>query len=407
MIDRTDISFVTNSAARVPHQEKTSTSVFSPESARAARRFHRTLPGYAPTPLVRLPGLAGRLGVAELWVKDESKRFGLKAFKVLGASYAVATVLAQRLGLDPDKATFKAFAPRQIRKQLRKMTVCTATDGNHGRAVAWAAEQLGCSAVVYMPRGTVAARFEAVASHGADVSLIDANYDGTVRRAAEDSGRNGWLLVQDTAWAGYEAIPLRIMQGYLSILDEALEQLRGEIPTHVLVQVGVGSLAGALLGQLNERMGEKRPMFAVVEPTQAACCFASMAAGTRDPRSLEGDLQTIMAGLACGTPSTVAWDILRDYADVFVACSDAIAACGMCSLARPVGGDPRIVSGESGAITVGLLATLLEPEGRGAFSDAVSALRITESSRVLVISTEGDTDPDSYQTIVRGSVRSD
>jgi diaminopropionate ammonia-lyase len=194
------------------------------------------------------------------------------------------------------------------------------------------------------------------------------------------------------------------MQGYLSILDEALEQLQGEIPTHILVQAGVGSLAGAMVAQLEERMGERRPMFAVVEPTEASCCFASIAAGTRAPHSVEGDLPTIMAGLACGTPSTVAWGYLRDYADVFVACSDAVAICGMRALGRPVESDLAIVSGESGAVTAGVLVTLLGPEGRDMFSDAVAALRITATSRVLIISTEGDTDPHAYRTIVGESV---
>jgi diaminopropionate ammonia-lyase len=368
--------------------------------ARAAHNFHRSLPGYEPSPLVSLDVLADEMGVGNVWVKDESVRFGLNAFKVLGASYALASLLAEKLGLPPDGATFEALDKPDMRARLEDITVCTATDGNHGRAVAWAAERLGCNAVVYLPRGSSDARFEAIAGHRADVSILDCNFDETVAQAAADAKRHDWVLVQDTAWKGYEDVPLRIMQGYLTIVDEAMEQLRGQIPTHVFVQAGVGSLAGAVQAQFREMLGGGRPVVAVVEPTQAACCYASMAAGTRDPLSLEGDLPTIMAGLACGTPSAIAWNILRDHTDVFVACSDKVAATGMRTLARPRPGDAALVSGESGAVTAGLLVSILSPASQATFAELIEALMLDVDSRILLISTEGDTDPASYNRIV-------
>jgi diaminopropionate ammonia-lyase len=276
---------------------------------------------------------------------------------------------------------------------LADTPVITATDGNHGRAVAWAAQQLGCSAVVYLPRGSSQARFDAIASHGADTSFVDCGYDDAVALAAEHAVAQGWLLVQDTAWPGYERIPQWIMQGYLTILDETFEQLRGHLPTHVFVQSGVGSLAGALAAHLNEHLGTARPFYGVVEPTRAACCYHSMAAGGAEPRRLEGELDTIMAGLACGVPSRLAWWLLRDYADVFVACDDDVAVRGMRALAHPLGNDPAIISGESGAVTCGLLVASQS-------IDASVSLTLDDQSRVLIISTEGDTDPVSYGEIV-------
>jgi len=259
---------------------------------------------------------------------------------------------------------------------------------------------MGCRAVVYMPAGTAEARVEAAASHGADVSIIEGTYDEAVLRAAADAEKNGWVPIQDTAWPGYEEIPRRIMQGYLTILDEAMEQLHGRIPTHVFVQAGVGSLAAALQAQFCELLGTGRPVFATVEPTQAACCFGSMAAGTREPQPLPGDLQTIMAGLACGTPSTIAWNILRDHTDVFVACSDNVSEAGVGVLARPRPGDPPVVSGESGAVTAGLLVSVLEPASRATFAGVIEALMLDVDSRILLLSTEGDTDPSSYRRIL-------
>jgi diaminopropionate ammonia-lyase len=398
MADLTDISVLVNANAREEAATDTPTSTFDAAAARRVRAFHRTIPGYEPSPLVSLATLAADLGVADLWIKDESSRFGLNAFKVLGASYAVASLLAESEGFAGGEVTFDDLV--SVARRHGDLTVCTATDGNHGRAVAWAADRLDCNAVVYMPRDSSKSRFDAIASHQADVSIVDGTYDETVAQAARDAERHGWLLVQDTAWRGYESVPTHIMQGYLTIMDEALEQLRGELPTHVFVQAGVGSLAAAVQAQYVELLGGARPVVAVVEPAHAACCLASLATGKRSPMSLKGELPSIMAGLRCGTPSTLAWDILRDYTDVFVGCSDAVARTGVRTLARPRSGDAAIVSGESGAVTTGLLVTLLDTSSQALFADAVEALMLDVDSRVLLISTEGATDPASYQDIL-------
>ena len=400
MADLTDISLVVNPNARESSPTCSATSDFNDVEARRARVFHRSIPDYEPTPLVSLDALAAELGLSNVWVKDEAPRFGLNAFKVLGASYAVAQVLAESLGQDRGELSFDGLAAAINNLRLDGLTLCTATDGNHGRAVAWAAEQLGCGAVVYMPKGSVESRFNAIASHHADVSIVDGGYDDAVAQAAEDAMRNGWSLIQDTAWSGYESVPKHIMQGYLTIMDEAIEQLHGEIPTHIFIQAGVGSLAAAVQAQFRESLGAARPVTAIVEPTHAACCFSSMAAGTRSPQSLKGDMPTIMAGLKCGTPSTLAWNILHDYSDVFVSCSDDIARAGMRALAHPRPGDPTIVSGESGAVTTGLLITLLDPASQAMFADEIESLMLDVDSRVLLISTEGATDPFSYKRII-------
>jgi diaminopropionate ammonia-lyase len=405
MNDCPAITCIVNDRAREARPGRVETHAFSSDVAKAVRHFHRTIPGYHPTPLVALDDLAAELGVARVWVKDESKRWGLNAFKVLGASYSLACALADRLRLEKEELDTDGFGllmSPEIRERIEDegITVVTATDGNHGRGVAWAARELGCDAVVVMPRGTAPARFDAIGALGADVSIIEGSYDEAVALAASEAKAHGWLLVQDTAWPGYEEIPRRIMQGYLTILDESLEQLRGEIPTHVLIPCGVGSLAAAMTAQFHELLGTTRPVVAVVEPVEAACCYQSMAARSDTPIRLEGDLDTIMAGLACGTPSTIAWRILRDYADAFVACEDDVARRGMRLLASPHGSDTAIVSGESGAVTAGLLACLLGECARTEHADVVRALALDSHSRVLLVSTEGDTDPASYAAIM-------
>ncbi|UCF81894.1 MAG: diaminopropionate ammonia-lyase [Desulfobacteraceae bacterium] len=397
MEEKVKISFILNSEARKKHGSDSRTQTFSQSAAWRVRRFHRSFPQYEPTPLVKLTGLARALGVADVRIKDESLRFGLNAFKVLGASHATASVVAEERGINVDDLSFDLLRSVDVKKKLGAITFVTATDGNHGRAVAWAARELGCTAVVYMPKGSSSARFEAIKDLGATTTIIDGNFDDAVHLAAQQAQRYGWILLQDTAWEDYEKIPIRIMQGYLTILNEALEQLEGIIPTHVFVQCGVGSLAGALQAHLFELFGAKRPRFAVVEADRAACFYKSMVMGNEKPQKVSGDLDTIMAGLACGEPSALAWNILRRYADVFVACNDPVAIKGMRALGRPLPGDPRVISGESGAVTAGLLACILEP---GPHNEIAAALDINQNSTILLISTEGDTDPAMYQKIM-------
>ncbi|MFQ6103305.1 MAG: diaminopropionate ammonia-lyase [Candidatus Glassbacteria bacterium] len=393
------ISYIVNPRSRKMESAKAPTDMFSPEKARAVREFHRRLPFYEPTPLVQLAQRADELGVSKVCVKDESHRFGLNAFKVLGATFGVAHALAKRLELVETEISFDTLRSSEIRSELSTLTLVTATDGNHGRAVAWVAQKLGCRSVVYLPEGTARARYESIRAHGADAFLISGNYDKAVRIAADQAERNGWLLIQDSAWEGYEEVPSKIMQGYLTILDEALEQLGSELPTHILVQCGVGSLAASLQAFLVEKYGLERPQFIVVEPKGAACFFESVTAGDDEPRTIEGELNTIMAGLACGTPSTLAWNILRDYADAFVECSDQVTIEGMRALGNPLEGDKGVISGESGAVTMGLCKFVLkEPGCREARRD----LKLDADSKILLISTEGDTDPDRYAEILRG-----
>ncbi|NIM20204.1 MAG: diaminopropionate ammonia-lyase [Candidatus Latescibacteria bacterium] len=397
MNEQVDISYVANPRSRRRYDAKTLTKSYSPSVASSVRAFHRSIPRYKPTPLTMLPHLAYGLQVNNIWVKDESYRFCLNAFKILGASYAMAHLLAEKLGLRPESLAFDQLLSEPCRKKLQDITVATATDGNHGRAVAWMAKQIGCKSVVYMPQGTSRSRYDAVKSHGAKTIVIDGSYDEAVRLARSKAEEHGWLLIQDSAWEGYEEIPTLIMQGYLTILNETLDQLEGETPTHVFVQCGVGSLAASLQAYLYELFGRNRPLLAVVEPSQAACFHESMRNYDGKPKKATGDLSTAMAGLACGEPSLLAWNILRDYADVFVSCPDYLAINGMRILGKPVRGDERIISGESGAVTLGMLAhvrTHLEN------AEITNILELSRHSRILLISTEGDTNPEAYRKIV-------
>lgn len=370
-------------------------------AAEPVRRFHESLDGYAPTPLLSLPGLAAKLGLGAVFVKDESGRFGLKAFKGLGGSYAVFRAACERTGLDYEKTTQEDLRRPDIRAKLAGVKFVTATDGNHGKGVAWAAAGLGCRAHVYMPRGSVPARAEAIRAAGAyEVEITGLCYDDAVRYAAGQAEKNGWVLVQDTSWQGYEKVPTWIMQGYTTMTYEAVEQLRAagyERPTHVLLQAGVGALAGSVAGALQNEYGDAMPRVSIAESEAAACLFESARQGDGLPHAAAGSGRTIMAGLNCGEPCTIAWPILRGLASEFFACPDSVAADGMRLLAGPCPGDPRIVSGESGAVTAGLLSRIAASGGAGALRDRMG---LWKDAAVLLFSTEGDTDPENYKDIV-------
>jgi diaminopropionate ammonia-lyase len=395
-----EIAYALNKRSFAAPQDGPLARLFSTSISRTIRGFHQSIPGYTPTPLVSLPNLARSLQVDKIWIKDESYRFGLNAFKVLGASYALTQVLSKTLGMEDDTPRFEMFQSQPVRRTLRDITVITATDGNHGRALAWSAKQLGCNSVIYMPTGAAPSRVRAIKAHGARIRIIDGNYDDAVSAAYLDARNNNWLLVQDTSWQGYEQIPTWIMQGYLTIAAEAEEQLGGAVPTHIFVQCGVGSLAAAMQAFLVERCGVDRgPFFTVVEPTHAACFYHSLLQENGRPAAVTGDLDTIMAGLACGKPSVLAWEILKNHAGAFIACGDSIAIKGMQTLGSPLRGDERIISGESGAVTLGLVVHLRTH----LLNDPITeALRLDSHSRVLLLSTEGDTDPESYRRIVWG-----
>jgi len=381
--------------------KKTDIPLMSKVEVQRARAFHRSFPQYEQTLLVSLPHLAARLGVKGIYIKDESKRFGLNAFKVLGGSYAMARYIAKILDVDIAQLPYERLISQEVRDKLGEVTFFTATDGNHGRGIAWAANQLGQKSVVYMPHGSAQYRLEKILAEGADATIVDMNYDDAVRLADKHAKQaaNG-VVVQDTAWHGYEEIPSWIMQGYGTMAAEADEQLHiaGETPTHIFIQAGAGSLAGAVLGYFASVYGENCPTTAVVEPHAANCHYKSALA--KSYQTVNGNLQTLMAGLACGEPNTISWEILKDWADIFISCPDWVAAKGMRMSAIPLSGDTPIVSGESGAVGLGLLATIMQSD-EATLPQLRKTLKLDTSSVVLLFSTEGDTDPKTYEDIVR------
>lgn len=375
--------------------------IMSLEEAKKARAFHESFPQYAVTPLTKLVEMAKFLGLGSVYVKDESYRFGLNAFKVLGGSYSIARYIAQQTGKDVSELSYDVLTSEALRKEFGQATFFTATDGNHGRGVAWSANRLGQKAVVFMPKGSTKTRFDNIAVEGAKVTIEELNYDDCVRKAVEEAAKvqNG-VVVQDTAWDGYEEIPAWIMQGYGTMAMEAGEQLANDgVPTHIIVQAGVGSLAGAVTGYFTNLYANapQKPKIIVVEASAADCLYKGAEAGDGNVRFVGGDLQTIMAGLACGEPNTISWDILKNHVDMFVSAPDWVAELGMRMCAAPLKGDTSIVSGESGAVPFGFLAAVMTMDE---YKEVREQLGLTKDSRVLCFSTEGDTDPQRYKEIV-------
>ncbi|WP_367165931.1 diaminopropionate ammonia-lyase [Kosakonia cowanii] len=367
---------------------------FTRQQAQQARQFHQKLAGYQPTPLYALNALAACVGVDTILVKDESQRFGLNAFKMLGGVYAIAQLLCEKYHLDINAFSFEHFKA----SSKEKLTFATCTDGNHGRGVAWAAQQLGQNAVIYMPKGSAQARVDAILRLGAECIVTDMNYDDTVRFTLQRAQKNGWEVVQDTAWPGYTKVPTWIMQGYATLIDEAIEQMAAmgsPHPTHVFLQAGVGAMAASVLNYLAETFDARRLHSVIIEPEHADCLYRSAVKG--EIVKVGGEMETIMAGLACGEPNPLGWTILRNCASQFIACEDAVAALGMRVLGHPLGDDPRIISGESGAVGAGLLAAIpLHPQGES----LRTSLQLNRDSVVLLISTEGDTDAQHYREVV-------
>jgi diaminopropionate ammonia-lyase len=369
-----------------------------PGTSEATRRFHAQLPGYEMTPLKSLPSLAHRLGLGSIWVKDESARMRLNAFKALGGSFAIYQYIRDRVGI-PD-LSFADLMSDEVRQQLGDVTFTSATDGNHGKGLAWAAQRLGFPCVIYVHKDTSQARINAIAEFGAQVRVVNGNYDDAVRQCERDARANGWQVVSDTSWPGYEQIPMWVMQGYTTLLAETQEQLvaLGQTrPTHVFLQAGVGAFAAAMIAFYKQLFPADPPTFVVVEPRKADCIYRSMRVGDGQPHKVEGDLDTIMAGLACGEPSPLAWDILRDCADFVVTVPDYVAAKGMRMYGVPLKGDPFVVSGESGAATLGALTFIMDYDE---VEEIRQALRLDEDSRVLLINTEGNTDPEYFRNVV-------
>lgn len=369
-------------------------------ASRVARQFHNQLDGYRMSPLKSLPKLAAMLGIGGIWVKDESERLSLNSFKVLGGSFAIYQILRKRLGIDDRELTVAELKSEAVRARLGDICFATATDGNHGRGVAWAAQELGYDCVVYVHERTSKPRIRAIQQYGARVEIIPGTYDDAVYQVAQDAKTNGWQIIADTSAEGDEEIPCWVMQGYTTMLAEAQEQLAArEVaqPTHVLVQGGVGALAASVIGYYERLFNGKRPITVVVEPDQAACLMESAKKADHQPHSVDGDLDTIMAGLACGVPSPFAWEILDQHTDFFLACPDFVAAKGMRVYAVPLAEDPFIVSGESGAVTLGALMFIAEHPQLAALKQQ---MKLDAHSHVLLINTEGNTDPDHFRRVV-------
>lgn len=392
-----DIEHVMNTHAT----HKGADGIFGVETARRAALWHATFPEYAPTPLVQLDGLAHDLGISGFFIKDESKRFGLNAFKVLGGSFALGNCMADILGIPLSELPYNALTSEDVRKRVREkagdLTFVTATDGNHGRGVAWTASRLGCKAIVYMPRGTAVERLDNIRELGAEAFITDLNYDDAVRLAAAQAHEHGWVIVQDTSWKGYETIPRHIMEGYTTLALEAAEQLGDVHPTHVFLQAGVGAMSGAITGFLADCYGADMPMISIVEPAAANCVFRTAQADDGCLHAVTGDLSTIMAGLSCGEPCSLGWNELGHHASHFFSIAEWIAAEGMRVLARPCHDDAAVESGESGACTTGLVVELLHNAAYAALRDEMN---LGDDSVVLCISTEGATDHAMYDRIV-------
>jgi len=364
-----------------------------------AKKFHKSFDQYTVTPLSSLDNLAKHIGLKGIYLKDESYRFGLNAFKVLGGSFAMGKYLASRLDRDISELGYKELISENIKKELGDIVFATATDGNHGRGVAWTANKLNQKSVVYMPKGSSETRLKAIQAYeGAEASITEVNYDDAVRIATDYANKNNGVVIQDTAWEGYEEIPAWIMQGYGTMALESIEQLRKnkiERPTHVFLQAGVGSLAGAVQGVFASMYGDNCPTTVIVESNLADCLYKSAKSG--EMQNVGGEMQTIMAGLACGEPNTISWEVLKNHSAAFVSCPDWVAANGMRVLGNPIKGDDQVVSGESGAVTAGLLFEIMtNPE----YAQMKEDLKLDENSKVLLFSTEGDTDPKVYKEIV-------
>ena len=375
-------------------------SALDDQTCSRARTAITSWPTYASTPLHNLRGFADEIGIAQLFYKDEATRFGLGSFKALGGAYAVLHSVAQEISKQRGTATdIEALMADHLNEVAGEITVVTATDGNHGRSVAWGAKNVGCKCIIYMHAEVSPGRQSAVEAFGAQVVRVAGDYGESVRKAAQDAAANNWLLVSDTAWPGYTDIPRSVMAGYTVMSTEAMNQLPPTVtPTHVFVQGGCGGLAGAVCVDLWHRYAAQRPLFIVVEPVPADCLFQSAVAGQLVNISVKRE--SIMGGLSCGEVSLLGWDILKSGADHFLTIEDDAIGPLMKRLAQGTSDDPRIVAGE--AAVAGLAGCI----AACADTDLRQNLDLNENSSVLVFGTEGATDPTVYRQLV-GSVADD
>jgi len=366
------------------------------------QKFHQSLSGYSPTPLVERPALAQKLGIRRLYIKDEAHRFGIKAFKPLGASYAIFRYLKAQweerfdslFGID-------AFQDAGKMERLGAKTFCAATDGNHGRAVAWTARMLNQRAVIYMPENTAQARIENIENEGGKTVLVNGTFDDCVARCDADARTNGWVAIADTAVDGNMDVPNNIMAGYSTIFHE-LTLLNTPVKSKVdavLLQAGVGGFAAAGSWFYTHRYGKNRPHLICVEPIDSDCCLESILNENGAPTTTLGKQMSIMAGLNCGVPSLSAWPVLRDAVHAFMAIEDHYAEEAMRELYFAEEEDESIISGESGASGLAGLMALCREE---TFKPIRARMKLSDCS-VLVINTEGDTDPENFKQIINAS----
>lgn len=357
--------------------------------------FHESFKEYQKTPFINLENLAEHLGIASVYVKDESYRFNLNAFKVLGASYAIGKTLAKFLEKDIKDTPFSYLKSDEVKEAIKGVKLTATTDGNHGRGVAWTGQQLDLDVNIYMPKGSTQNRLDHILKLGASGQITEFNYDDTIRYMIGKDKDSHVKIIQDTAWEGYTDVPVWIMQGYVTVAAEMIEALGDKVPTHIFLQAGVGAFAGVMAEAFRMTYKEKAPYVIVVEADAADCFYESIKLG--EVKNISGDMNTIMAGLACGEPNPIAWDILKENADCFIAASDEVTAKGMRMLANPLGTDSRIISGESGAVTTGVLGVIAKDPHYKALKEQ---LQIGPESVVILVSTEGNTDPEIYQDVV-------
>lgn len=393
-----NIEFIVN--GKYDAKKERCAEFLSVEQLKKVRHIHDSIPDCRATPLVQLKSLSEYLGVKAIFIKNESQRGDINSFKILGASYAIAKLVCDKLGLDVGNVTFDYLKSESVQSKIKDMTLATCSDGNHGRGVAWTAKELGLKAIIYMPKGTVKSRVKNIEALGATVTVTEFNYDDTVRYANEMATKNNWYIVQDTSWEGYEEVPKTILQGYSTMGMEAIEQLEAagyKKPTHLFVQAGVGAMASGVTGAISNYYNGDMPTTLIMEPKNAACYFKSGEMNDGTAYTVGGSLDSIMAGLACGEPVPAGWEIIRNFATGFCKCADRVTATGMRILGNPIGEDVRIISGESAAIGAGVLSLLMtNPE----YSLVKEKLGLNEDSVVLMFSTEGDTDPVNYRDIV-------
>ena len=384
----------------MPKSDDKNLPIMNVKEVEKARVFHKSFPQYTETPLANLKEMAKFLGLEKVCIKDESYRFGLNAFKVLGGSYAIARHLADELGRDITTVDYKYLTSDDLKKDLGNVvTFFSATDGNHGRGVAWAANKLGQKCVIYMPKGSTQYRLNAIKAENAEATIEEYYYDDCVRKAAAESAKIPHsVVIQDTAWEGYEKIPSWIMQGYGTMALESSEQF-GARPTHIFIQAGVGSLAGGIVGFFTNKYKDNPPIMVVVETSVADCLYKSAVKNTGETVIVDGEMDSIMAGLCCGEPNITSWDILRNHVNCFVSADDNVTRLGMRMLSAPIKGDPQVVSGESGAVPFGVLVSIMK---NPKYSDLKIKLKLDANSKVLLFSTEGNTDPERYENIIWG-----